>query len=95
MTLLIALAAPVTAFACAAGGAGVAGGGQANSLGSFDFHGVIYVAVAGFLVLAAQLAIPIAVTMRRRQQAMTPVAQLSPDGMYWWDGRAWRPVANR
>jgi len=81
--------APVTALACAAGGAGVAGAGQAGSLGSFDFHGVTYVAMAAFLVLAGQLAIPLVVTMRRRQRKVTP--QLSPDGLYWWDGRVWRP----
>ena len=45
---------------------------------------------AGIIVLVTMVAL-----WRRSDPIPTPVpagATLSPDGYYWWDGGAWRPV---
>ncbi len=99
LTLWFATWAPVNALACsgaiAAGGGGspTSGGGTANPFGSMTGPAASY-AAAGFLFLVAivLVAIALAVAMRRRQPAWTLAAQVSPDGMYWWDGTSWRPI---
>ncbi len=97
LTLSFAILAPLTALACSGGSAAVTGGGSGPSGGGlgnpFDSIGgpaVIY-ASAGFLFLLAigLVAIALAVAIRPRRQ---PVTLISPDGRYWWDGSAWRPV---
>ena len=45
-------------------------------------------------VLAALLVTAVWLRQRRLRQATPPAIYpyISPDGNYWWDGRAWRPV---
>ena len=45
-----------------------------------------------FLVAVVLLAVALAVAVRRHQPPWTLAAQVSPDGMYWWDGTSWRPI---
>jgi hypothetical protein len=61
----------------------------------------ILVAVAGIALLAsvfiAGILLLILLPLRRPANAVIravipPSAQISPDGAYWWDGAAWRPV---
>jgi hypothetical protein len=41
------------------------------------------------LVAVAVLAILLVKTLRRPRPNFALMAQLSPDGRYWWDGTAW------
>lgn len=96
LALSLALLSPLNAVACAGGGSAVAsGGGVPNPIGSFGAQPSTYAAAFGvlFLLVAGQLAIPLLVFMRRRRQAGMPVAQLSPDARFWWDGATWHDSA--
>jgi hypothetical protein len=50
-----------------------------------------FAALSGFVLLAAMvvLAILLVKTLRRPRPNWALMAQLSPDGRYWWDGAAW------
>ena len=77
-----------------AGGGGSAiatGGGSAVPVGSFGSGGLTFAALSGFVLLAAVvvLAILLVKTLRRPRPNFALMAQLSPDGRYWWDGTAW------
>ena len=85
-------------FACgtAVTNTGVTGGGTAS--GGGDFSG-LWVVLGALAVYAAAVAIVtvtlIVIAARHRVPRPVPVpvgAALSPDGHYWWDGTAWRPV---
>ena len=70
------------------------GSGQAGSLGVFGPFGgdaATYAIVGGLVLLAAvaTLAVAMVATLRVRRPAMALIAQLSPDGRYWWDGITW------
>jgi hypothetical protein len=87
-----ALLAPINALACGTNSAASTGSGGASPFGLTDGHMALYVGVAALLFLMAQLAIPLVVTMRRKPASLLSGVQVSPDGRYWWDGFAWRPV---
>ena len=87
-----ALLAPINALACGTNSAASTGSGGASPFGLTDGHMALYVGVAALLFLMAQLAIPLVVTMRRKPAPLLRGVQVSPDGRYWWDGFAWRPV---
>lgn len=54
---------------------------------------VLYVISGPLLLIGAVLAFAASRKPRRSvQQAMAQAPQLSPDGRYWWDGKAWQPV---
>jgi hypothetical protein len=109
LTLLFAVWAPGSVFACssgtssggggtygggsaAGGGSAIAtGGGSAVPVGSIGFGGMTFAALSGFVLLAAVvvLAILLVKTLRRPRPNWALMAQLSPDGRYWWDGTAW------
>jgi hypothetical protein len=91
LALASALLAPINALACGTNSAASTGSGGASPFGLTDGHMALYVGVAALLFLMAQLAIPLLVTMRRKPALLRGV-QVSPDGRYWWDGFAWRPV---
>jgi hypothetical protein len=82
------------------GGGGVSGGGTAIAtgggsaaapVGSIGFGGLTFAALSGFVLPVALvvLAILIVKTLRRPRPQLALMAQLSSDGRYWWDGRAW------
>jgi hypothetical protein len=74
------------------GGSAIAtGGGSGVPLGSIGFGGMTFAALSGFVLLLAAvvLAILLVKTLRRPRPNWTLMAQLSPDGRYWWDGMAW------
>jgi hypothetical protein len=50
-----------------------------------------FAALSGFVLLVAVvvLAILLTKTLRRPRPNFALMAQLSPDGRYWWDGAAW------
>jgi hypothetical protein len=78
----------------AAGGGGTAiatGGGSAVPVGSIGFGGMAFAAVSGLVLLVAVvvLAILLVKTLRRPRPNWASMARLSPDGRYWWDGKAW------
>jgi hypothetical protein len=78
--------------AAAGGGSAIAtGGGSAVPVGSIGFGGMTFAALSGFVLLAAVvvLAILLVKTLRRPRPNFALMAQLSPDGRYWWDGTAW------
>jgi hypothetical protein len=78
--------------AAAGGGSAIAtGGGSAVPVGSIGFGGMTIAALSGFVLLAAVvvLAILLVKTLRRPRPNFALMAQLSPDGRYWWDGTAW------
>jgi hypothetical protein len=84
----------LNALACSAPSSttGVAsGGGQAGPpFGPIGSDAVLHIAFGGFILLAAGvLAIALVVSSRPRRPVPTLMAQLSPDGRYWWDGMAW------
>jgi len=70
----------------ASGGSAIATGG-----GSIGFGGMTFAALTGFVLLVslAVLAILLVKTLRRPRPNFALMAQLSPDGRYWWDGTAW------
>jgi hypothetical protein len=80
-----------TAIATGGGSAIATGGGQLNSVGSIGFDWTTFAALGGFVILvaAAVLAILLVTTLRRPRPDWALMAQLSPDGRYWWDGRSW------
>jgi hypothetical protein len=92
LALATALPAPINALACGTNSAASSGSAGASPFGLTDGHMALYVGVAALLFLMAQLAIPLVVTMRRKQTSLLGGVQVSPDGRYWWDGFAWRPV---
>ena len=76
------------------GGGGTAiatGGGSAVPASSIGFGGLTFAALGGFVLLVALvvLAILIVKTLRRPRPQWALMAQLSPDGRYWWDGTTW------
>jgi hypothetical protein len=77
------------------GGSAIAtGGGSAlpvGSIGSIGFGGMTFAALSGFVLLVAALVLAILLvkTLRRPRPNFSLMAQLSPDGRYWWDGTAW------
>jgi hypothetical protein len=74
------------------GGSALAtGGGSAVPVGSIGFGGMTFAALSGFVLLAAVvvLAILLVKTLRRPRPNWALMAQLSPDGRYWWDGTTW------
>ena len=76
----------------AGGGSALAtGGGSAVPVGSIGFGGLTFAALSGLVLLAAVvvLAILLVKTLRRPRPNWALMAQLSPDGRYWWDGTAW------
>jgi len=76
----------------AGGGSAIAtGGGSAVPVGSIGFGGMTFAALSGFVLLVAVvvLAILLVKTLRRPRPDFALMAQLSPDGRYWWDGTAW------
>ena len=92
VALATALPAPINALACGTNSAASSGSGGASRFGVTDGHMALYVGVSALLFLMGQLAIPLVVTMRRKQTALLGGVQVSTDGRYWWDGFAWRPV---
>jgi hypothetical protein len=50
-----------------------------------------FAALSGLVLLVsvAVLAILLVKTLRRPRPNFALMAQLSPDGRYWWDGTAW------
>ncbi len=108
LTLLFAVLAPLSAFACTtapSGGASASGGGSAGGggsaiatggssavpVGSVGFGGMTFAALSVFVLLVAVvvLAILLMKTLRRPRPNFALMAQLSPDGRYWWDGAMW------
>ena len=94
LTLSFALWAPLTAMACSAGGGGTAaasGGGQVSTFSSIGGPSATDAVSVAFTILAviSLLAISVAVIILRRRRPTAVMAQLSPDGTYWWDGIAW------
>lgn len=76
----------------AGGGTAIAtGGGSAVPVGSIGFGGMTFAALSGFVLVVAVvvLAILLVKTLRRPRPNWALMAQLSPDGRYWWDGTAW------
>ena len=75
---------------------GVTGGGTASGGGDFSGLPIVFGALAVYAFGVAILAVVlIVVAARHRVPRPVPVpvgAALSPDGNYWWDGAAWRPV---
>ncbi len=75
--------------------AGAGGGGGFSlpglGLGLAEFVG----SITALLVLGLAVAFVLVLAARPRPRALEPVplgARISPDGHYWWDGSAWRPV---
>ncbi len=101
LTLLFAIWAPLSAFACTtapSGGGSTYGGGSAAGgssstvpVGSIGFGGLTFAALSGLVLLVAVvvLAILLMKTLRRPRPDFELMARLSPDGRYWWDGAAW------
>ena len=84
--------------ACGAGTtSAVTGSGGSTSL-PLDFGPILTYGIAGLILIAGVIALVTLVALSRatspRPVALpVPVgATLSPDGYYWWDGAAWRPV---
>ncbi len=74
------------------GGSGIAtGGGSAVPLGPIGYGGVTFAVLSGFVLLLAAVVLTILLmkALRRPRPNWALMAQLSPDGRYWWDGRAW------
>jgi len=70
------------------------GSGQAGSSSLFSPLGgdaLTYALVGGFVILAAASTMLVAMwaILRERRPALALIAQLSPDGRYWWDGTSW------
>lgn len=99
LTLLFALVSPLNALACgtatagAASGGGSSGGSGGAQLGSFGPSGFdisTFLVLGGFGILVlGVMAIALVVTARRPGPSLALMAQLSPDGRYWWDGMSW------
>jgi len=72
------------------------GGSSAIPVGSIGFGGMTFAALSGFVLLLAVvvLAILLVKTLRRPRPNFALMAQLSPDGRYWWDGTAWHDAAH-
>lgn len=76
----------------ASGGSAIApGGGSAIPVGSIGFGGMTFAALSGFVLLLAVVVVAILLVkiLRRPRPNFALMAQLSPDGRYWWDGTAW------
>ena len=48
-----------------------------------------------FALSAVAGAIAVVLLVRRSRRQAAPASLLSADGLYWWDGQAWRPTAPR
>jgi hypothetical protein len=77
--------------AAGGGSAIVTGGGSAVPAASIGFGGMTFAALSGLILLVAVviLAILLVKTLRRPRPNWALMAQLSPDGRYWWDGTTW------
>jgi hypothetical protein len=53
---------------------------------------VIAATAAGAISIIVCAVVLVVVLRRRRRVAARPQPQISPDGRYWWDGTAWRPI---
>ncbi len=76
----------------AGGGSAIATGGASPvPVGSFGFGGMTFAALSGLVLLVSVLVLAILLvkTLRRPRPNFALMAQLSPDGRYWWDGMAW------
>jgi hypothetical protein len=70
------------------------GSGQAASsslFGGFGGGALTFVLVGGFVLLAAASTVLVMMwaILRDGRPQLASIAQLSPDGRYWWDGTSW------
>src|SRR6266851_9765328 len=69
------------------------GSSQAASsslFGPFGGDALTFALVGGFVLLAAASTVLVTMWAILRERRLQPlIAQLSPDGRYWWDGTSW------
>ena len=74
----------------------VTGGGSGGFGLPIEFGDLVISWIAFSIVALGVLTLVLTVFVLRRggsAPAAVPIgAPMSPDGLYWWDGRAWRPA---